>query len=90
VLWPQIAPLNSGSAELCVHQKLTEVRQQALHGGVQLLSVLDVKAEPQRVLKALGWLISHSRFLLTTLHLIQPVQKGFTAPFAERGERDIQ
>ena len=73
-----------------VQQELTEVRQQALHGGVQFLSVLDVKAEPQRVLKALGWLISHSRFLLPTLYLIQPVHKGFTAPFTERGERNIE
>ena len=49
-----------------------------------------VEAEPQRVLKALGWLISHSRFLLPALQLIEPVHKGFTAPFAERGERDIE
>jgi hypothetical protein len=75
---------------VCVHQELAEVRQQALHGGVQFLPVLDVKAEPQRVLKAFGWLISHSRFLLPTLHLIQPVYKGFTTPFTERGERDIE
>ena len=38
--------------------------QQAPHGGMEFLAILDIEAEPERVFKVCGRLIRDDRFLL--------------------------
>ena len=63
----QIAPLDSATRELCIRQKVAEVFQQAPHGGMQFLLILNIKTEPQRIFKTLRWLVGDSWLLSVAL-----------------------
>ena len=64
--------------------------QQALHGGVKFLSILNIKAKPERVLKAFWGLIGNGWLPLTSCELIEPMQERFTTAFTQGRRRNIE